>query len=370
MPTGKLSIEHVERFLYWIQERHTIHTIRELGYTKPWTADPVLLDWFFTNPYREHDKTTQWFKNNLREPLRDDPRVAFATVAFRWLNYIPTGMLMCGMASAPPKRKFFNPTPNGLGRQNYFIDWDRGAVNRMLRRLADADIKVFTGAYMIKLLNATPKVDAVCQMIDNVWRDRDVMVKYLEDCTTLEQAWKFFGKYPYIAGFNAYEIVTDLRHTYLLENATDINLWANLGPGGSRGLYRVCGMEPVRKPWLENWQALMLDLLKLANKRFAKPIEIYAQSLTGHGTTTRLYSPPKKKGKPILPATLRKGVHTEYGIEYLQTISFPTLEMREIEHSLCEYDKYERARDIAAGVVRTGSDDSGSKMKRRYTGRR
>ena len=43
----------------------------------------------------------------------------------------------------------------------------------------------------------------------------------------------FFG------GFHSYEIVTDLRHTYLLENASDINLWANIGPGCRRGLARI-----------------------------------------------------------------------------------------------------------------------------------
>jgi hypothetical protein len=39
--------------------------------------------------------------------------------------------------------------------------------------------------------------------------------------------------------FLAYEIVTDLRFTALLENAPDIMTWANPGPGAKRGITRL-----------------------------------------------------------------------------------------------------------------------------------
>ena len=53
----------------------------EAGLPAPWTDDRILRDYYFTNVYRELDKTTVWFRENVRDPLRDDPRVIFATVA-------------------------------------------------------------------------------------------------------------------------------------------------------------------------------------------------------------------------------------------------------------------------------------------------
>lgn len=80
--------------MYWVAERHAIYLRRKAGEPKPWTDDPILQQFYFTNVYRELDKTTVWFRKNVREPLRDDLRVIFATAAFRWFNYIPTGEIL------------------------------------------------------------------------------------------------------------------------------------------------------------------------------------------------------------------------------------------------------------------------------------
>ena len=95
-----LTLTPPERFVYWIRERHSIHLKRQAGAPKPWTDDEILQSNFFTNPYRENDKTTAWFRTHVREPLRTDPAVILATVIFRWFNLISTGeVLMSGGAS-------------------------------------------------------------------------------------------------------------------------------------------------------------------------------------------------------------------------------------------------------------------------------
>jgi hypothetical protein len=94
--------------------------------------------------------------------------------------------------------------------------------------------------------------------------------------------------------FMAYEVVTDLRHTAILENAPDIHTWANAGPGARRGLNRVFGKDYGRDDVVG-----MRELLKLSRYMWPSQIEGVMQ---------------------------------------------PRWEMREVEHSLCEFDKYERAR--------------------------
>lgn len=285
-----------ERFLYWIRERHRIYLAKLRGEPPPWTDDEVLRSYWFTNPYREHDKVTAWFRENVRGPLRDKPEVLFATVAFRWFNVPNTGLIL----------------------KDLLTDWDEPEARNRLA-LANAAGPVFTGAYMIKSRTGVPKIRGVCECISNVWRDRHELVGKFEAATTLEEAHGHLLGYPYLGGFMAYEIVTDLRHTYLLENATDKMAWCNPGPGCKRGLLRLGGMDAmpknkhgrqkrggIRLP--DNWLGRMAGLLDLCNER----------------------------------------LHRKEGM--------PKFEMREIEHSLCEWDKFERAR-LGDG-----------KMKRRYNG--
>jgi hypothetical protein len=271
---AKLSPE--SRFLYWIKERHAIYLRREAGEEKPWTDDEMLQRYFFTNPYRENDKTTVWFRENVREPWRDLLQVILATVIFRWFNYIPTG-----------KRLLSN---------KLLESWNGFRCERLLRN----GPKVFTGAFMINSPPGKKKLEAVCERITNVWKDRHSLVAFLDlGGASLQQAHERLLVYPGLGGFMAYEVVCDLRYTRFLKHAVDKLTWCNPGPGCIRGLYRIAEEEIENKgnsispPKPKNWQDQMQRLLHLVQSEL-------------------------------------KGM--------------PPFEMREVEHSLCEWDKYERAR--------------------------
>ena len=78
-------------FFMFARERHNIYLRRQQGLPRPWTDDHILNTCRFTNVYRELDKTTVWFRERVREPLRSKPEVLLATVLFRWFNRILTG---------------------------------------------------------------------------------------------------------------------------------------------------------------------------------------------------------------------------------------------------------------------------------------
>ena len=280
---GVAKLTPQERFLYWIKERHSIYLKRKVGKPKPWTDDEVLQSYFFTNPYRENDKTTVWFRENIRDPLRDKPEVLMATVIFRWFNRISTGQ--------------------ALVEHKLLKDWRKNFATRMIRRLSPP---VFTGAFMIKAGNGPKgcKIPNVCNAIDTVWKQRKRLVQVCKDNCRLEVLWQELKQFPHLGGFMSYEIVCDLRYTYLLEKATDVNIWCNIGPGAKRGLNRFLGRHVHDTVPKDEWQFQTDALLRSVRK--------------------------------------------------LQ--SRPRVEMREIEHSLCEWDKYERAR-LGSG-----------KLKRRYKG--
>lgn len=293
------ELSPLARFFYWIRERHNIYLKRRAGKPKPWTDDEVLRNWFFTNPYRENDKTTIWFRENVREPLRDDPRVFFATVCFRWFNLIETAGVLTNE----------NPWDS---KHNLLTHWDcKEAISRLdgVRRTGG---KVFTGAYMINSPGGEPKLEAICRCITNVWKERYQFTDgaWCEE-VTMEGMHQALLQFDRLGGFMAYEIVTDLRHTYLLENAPDKMTWCHVGPGATRGLYRV----------------LQLKFKKGDNAS----------------------SPPRLKNDLDEMGRLLKAVQKALP-------KMPPFEMREIEHSLCEYDKYSRALE------------GDGKMKRTYRG--
>jgi len=135
---------------------------------------------------------------------------------------------------------------------------------------------------------------AVWKVLLPLWNNR----RELQPCpgSTLKSAYERF-KTPGFGPFLRYEVITDLRHTRYLCNADDIMTWANAGPGAMRGANRICGVyskyapNPYRQ---EQYIQIMRYLLEVSTKN--------------------------------LPS------------------DFHQMEMRDIEHSLCEFDKYERAR--------------------------
>jgi hypothetical protein len=103
------------------------------------------------------------------------------------------------------------------------------------------------------------------------------------------------GKYTGFGGFMAYEVACDLRYTRYLKSAPDLRTWAHAGPGAKRGLNRLLGKGAKERPFLSDAAAAESMCWLLGKIDAAWP-------------------------------------HA------------PALELREIEHSLCEFDKYERAR--------------------------
>jgi hypothetical protein len=268
------KLSPLDRFCYWVRERYQIFLRRRAGKPKPWTDDVILQNYFFTNPYRENDKVTQWFREHVRDPLRDDSAVVFATVCFRWFNWIPTGELLL--------------------KHNLLTDWSPTRCQQVL----EGRSKIFTGAFMINSPGGEPKLGAIVRRVNNVWQDREALLQDAAQWKTMQQAHQRLSQYDGLGGFMAYEIVCDLRYTRWLEGAMDKLTWSNPGPGAVRGLYRILGRDfpkgnnatspPIPKDWSEQTQRL-LSIWK-----------------------TRM---PK----------------------------LPPPEAREVEMSLCESDKYDRA---------------------------
>lgn len=261
------------QLLEFMEERHNIWENRNLGLEWPWTQDEILQTYKFTNVYRELDKTTAWFRENIRDEMARNPDVVFATVVYRWFNLIEVGEVI---------RPYIT---GGL------FGWDKKKIHELLTMHWRKN-PIVNGAYIIRSPEGYSKLDGILELIDQFIELYPGILLDLGCCTSLQKAHQVFLRIPLIGQFMAYEIVSDLRWTSLLWSADDILTWANPGPGARRGLARHYG----------TWPKLATD-----NKRCVAQMQEIL-----------------KEAKEIWPTR------------------WPDLEMREIEHSLCEYDKYRR----------------------------
>jgi hypothetical protein len=315
----------VKKFFAYARARHAAYHEKMAG--KPrgqQTRDPVIGGGSkFTNVFRELDRTTIWFRENVRDRLLDKPEVLLATVLFRLLNRIEVGEAIFCQTMLPTGR-FFKTLPRPLTAWDCFLASGDVGILRHAIISSIPDGPHATGAYIISSPPGYTKLDGILEVVHRFnhesreweglgagvidqmnWRGEDGAAELMlhnagEDWMTLEAAWNWLKKFDYLGPFHSYEIVTDLRHTALLRNAPDIMTWANPGPGARRGLNRVHGRD--KKDHSVSREGLIEEMRVIL--QFSKDRSLWPEG-------------------PIM---------------------WPSWEMRDVEHTLCEFDKYERIR--------------------------
>lgn len=282
--TDRENVVH-QPFFDFAKERHRIYLRRaEQKLPAPWTDDPVLHKYRFTNVYRELDNVTVWFRENVRDKYDgvSAEYVTMATVVFRLFNRSLTGEAIFKQAVPDHYCAF----------EHFMATGDTRVMYDSIRSFCGRG-PYCTGAYIVNSPNGMDKLTGVLTMIKWVYDRRHEFLEAIAARPTLECAWEQFRKVNHIADFTSYEFVTDLRHTRLLRNAPDVLTWANPGPGAMRGLNRLHGRK------LEHRQ----------------PKHVFVTEM-----------------RALLDAS------REAWPSY-----WPEWEMREVEHTLCEFDKYQRA---------------------------
>ena len=226
-------MERVDEFFSTARERYLIKMKRESDHPAPWTTDSAFRHWRFCNVHREDDRTTIWFRENIRSKVKKK-HLLQATLIFRWFNRISTGETLKDLI---------------LG------EWKPEEARSRL----DGAKHIVTGAYMIRSPEGLSKLDGVIHCIN-------LALPQLEEVSNgwgenLEEAWKSLLPLYGLGPFMCYEIVSDLRWTPLLNKATDIMTWANAGPGCARGLGRVVSNDRRLFDRHKN-QVEMLDLMR------------------------------------------------------------------------------------------------------------
>lgn len=299
----QLDISKLQQFFDLAYKRHNLYVNKEIHKTpKPWTDDPIFLKYRFCNVFRHLDKTTAYIIKNVINPYANSTNLWKAIIIARFFSKIETIQVL--------------------------IDNDCLTINfkKAVDILKDLHKKqsIMTSAFILNPLRLKgklyPKLYTPYAIIKHI---NDRFGEYgfdtfLQKTKSLKEIFNELVTCPSTAGFMAYEYVTDIRYSfrYFSYAPYDIYIWGNFTIGSLRGLKRLCNI-PLKDKFPSDIQTVTNYILK----------------------EWRRYVEVKKLDR--------------YGFEV-----FDNLTMREVEHWLCEYDKYMRMKNGEC-----------KRLKRKYDGK-
>ncbi len=224
--------------LYFIWEREAIRLAKENGHPAPWTADPVLQKYKFTNIRRRDDRVSQWVIKHLMQLNENRLDLWFTLLVARLVNWPPTlqALIQSGVLPCSPAK------------------FDAARFESVLEALRATGVKVYSGAYMlyptknpgINKARTVAKyiIGSVVQnasLIHNeLWRED------LEAGGSIERFVAALSTCFGVSTFMAGQVAADLTYhpDSHLSCAADLYSYAPMGPGSLRGLNYLHGRAP------------------------------------------------------------------------------------------------------------------------------
>lgn len=222
-------------YLYrFITRRYKIHIKKDVEkLPAPWTSDPVLSEFRFTNVRREHDRETKWvIKNITSNPELSYEDKLLNCILFRLYNKHETSELIS--------------QPIHFAEHEDLGGWDPEWYRALFEAAQAEDPKrvFFTGAFITGGLKRAlkwylPKDDPKNSMeMRMLWFIRvlmdDKVTDRIRDCSNQQDVFKVLCSYDGLGAFLAYQIFVDM--TYIEEFPFSENEFTVAGPGCRMGL--------------------------------------------------------------------------------------------------------------------------------------
>lgn len=212
---------------YWrfAVERQRVFYRRVLGQPGPWSDNPVLGTYKFTNAYRASDRVSQFLIRHViyGDALPDTPaEIVFRTLLFKLFNKIETWQLL--------ERTF------GVIS---FADYRFGAYDRLLSQAMAKGTRIYSAAYIMppgsSAFGCKAKHQNHLKLLELMMAEH--LPERLAAARTMQEGFELLRAYPTIGDFLAYQFITDVNYSEVT-NFSEMD-FVIPGPGARDGL-RKC----------------------------------------------------------------------------------------------------------------------------------
>jgi hypothetical protein len=212
---------------YWrfAAKRQDVFFRRLEGRTAPWSDDPILCTYKFTNAYRASDRVSQYLIRHVI--YRDDlpsssDEVFFRIILFKLFNRIETWEML----------------ERALGSVR-FAEYSFARYDRILSAAMDTKEKIYSAAYIMPSGRSAFGHDRKHRnhllLIEQMMADR--LYDKLANASSMQKAFELLRSYPTIGDFLAYQFVTDVNYSQIT-NFSEMDFVVP-GPGALDGI-RKC----------------------------------------------------------------------------------------------------------------------------------
>lgn len=226
----ELDLSALKTFAWLINERYKIHLRKDVEKKPaPWTKNPILQKYRFTNVRREHDTESKWLIKHiaLNKDLSYEDKL-MNCVLFRLFNKFTTSEII----GQPIK------FDSGYKPRDYFY------IFNCIRK-ENPKYVFFSGAFMNSGLKRTLKkyIPRTDLKYDNACMRMMYFMEYLRDtkfpeqiqkCKTQQQVYEIINSYNGLGEFLSYQIFVDF--TYIPEFPFSENEFVIAGIGCKRGI--------------------------------------------------------------------------------------------------------------------------------------
>ena len=209
--------------LYWYFacERQNIFFKKLNGEDAPWTNDKILQEYKFCNSYRVNDRVSQYLLKNV---IYNGKKYSYGDMIFRIVLF-----------------KLFNKESTWELLVNSFSDitldtFDFNKYSLVLKEAKDRGEVIYNDAYIScanKAFGYNNKHDNHLALLEKMFFEDRLQDKIIE-CKNMEEAFNIIKSYPLIGNFMAYQLVTDINYSDVVDFSEDEFTVA--GPGSLRGI--------------------------------------------------------------------------------------------------------------------------------------
>lgn len=213
--------EVYDLYWYFACERQNIFLKKLNGEPAPWTKDPILQEYKFCNSYRVNDRVSQYLLSNViyNGIKYSDEDMLFRIILFKLFNKESTWELLLNSF-------------NGITLKTFNIN----EYSKVLENAISSGIKIYNDAYIscaTKAFGYDRKHDNHLALLNKMFVE-DKMQNKIIKCKTMEEGFNIIRSYPLIGNFMAYQLVTDINYSEVVNWREDEFTIA--GPGSLRGI--------------------------------------------------------------------------------------------------------------------------------------